>query len=174
MLCSILAQAVIGSPSFRPVVFFCGRHLDEQDKHSGARGMIKSLIAQILSHNPFVTWLLDTQIVQSACEGNIDALCTLFRFLAYQLPAEVTLFCIIDGIKYYERDAYAYDMGTVLLMLLNLIQDPGMRSRVKLLVASPSETRIVRQAFGDCILSMYSTPIEQYPGTLNLDRVLGT
>jgi hypothetical protein len=76
-------------------------------------------------------------------DGELDAFCALFHSLARQIPKETTLACVIDGIKYYERDIYAHEMGTVVVRLLDLLQDPYLATVVKLLVTSPLETKIV-------------------------------
>lgn len=67
-----------------------------------------------------------------------------------------------DGIKYYEREVYTHEIGTVVARLLDLIQDPYLLGPcvVKLLVTSPLETRIVRRAFAGCIMSMSSAGTE--------------
>jgi len=158
--CSTLIQSLKEMNRFLPVIFFCGRHIDDNDVHAGARGMIKSLIAQLLRQRSFDTSLLDREVnISLVKEGDIKQLSALFGWLARQLAEDVTLFCFIDGIKYYERDQYSDDMGEVLRSLLDLTEDRNMHNTFKILVTSPSETKIVRQAFdNECILSMAGQP----------------
>jgi hypothetical protein len=151
--CSTLFQGVIEVPTFRPIIFFCSRHLHVWDRHSGGHGMIKSLIEQMLSHERGVNTFLDVKTFQSACQGNIDALCSLFRHLAHQVPEGVNFICILDGFNFYEGGPYESDMRAVLAMLLNLLQDCNMRSKFKLLVANRSRTEIIRE-FGTCVLDI--------------------
>lgn len=173
VLCLMFVKALQSSPRFTPLVFFCGRHIDEQDVSAGGRGLIRSLTAQLLCQQSFDTRLLEGTTIHNALEGNIDALCALFQSLARQVPKEVTLVCVIDGIKYFEREVYAQEMGTVVVRLLDLLQDPYMGSVVKLLVTSALETRIVRQAFAGCIISMSSAARESSGNSLALERELG-
>jgi hypothetical protein len=173
MLCVKLAQPAIqtiaGVKRFMPVVFFCGCHIDMGNKHLGhygVKGMLKSFIEQMLSQKKSFPWLLDENIVLPASGGDIHALFEVFRLLACQIPEEVTLICIIDGINFFEIDYCAIDLQTVLTMVLTLLEDPGMKIRVKLVGTSPLETRFVQQ-FDGCVLSIYS-PIKQleYPEPL--------
>jgi hypothetical protein len=159
-LCSTLIESLKEMNQFLPLIFFCGRHVDDNDVHAGGRGMIKSLIAQLLRQRSFDTSLLDREVnISLVKEGDIKQLSALFGWLAHQLAEDVTLFCFIDGIKYYERDQYSDDMGEVLRSLLDLTEDRNMHNTFKILVTSPSETKIVRQAFdNECILSMAGQP----------------
>lgn len=151
VLCLMLVKALRNSPRFRPVVFFCGRHMDEQDENAGGKGLRRSLTAQLLYQQSFDTGILDGNNVQNGLDGKLDAFCALFHSLAQQIPKETTLVCVIDGIKYYEREIYAREMGTVVVRLLDILQDPYLGSVVKLLVTSPLETKIIRRAFTGCI-----------------------
>ncbi|KAH8879757.1 hypothetical protein GQ53DRAFT_705263, partial [Thozetella sp. PMI_491] len=148
VLCCSLIQALQSIKQYRCVAFFCGRHLEDEDAHAGPQGMIRSLLSQLLRQQNFDTRGLDSNINPSAVEsGDIGQLCLLFEWLVCQLPVWVPLFCIIDGIKYYERENYVEDMSEVLAFLLNLTRNKRIQCVVKIIVVSPSETRVVRQAF---------------------------
>ena len=58
---------------------------------------------------------------------------------------EVTLICVIEGIKCYNREVYALAMRTVVIRLVGLMQDLYMGSVMKGLVTSALETRIARK-----------------------------
>lgn len=173
VLCSMLYKALQASTEFIPLIFFCGRHLDERDAVAGGRGLIKSLISQTLSQYPFDTTMLNSYMIRDALDGNFHALCVLFQSLADQLPKERTMVCIIDGIKYYERDVYEQEMGEAIVQILNLVHNPNMPSIMKVLVTSPLETKIVRNAFPGCILSMSSVPVAVSTESMNMYRELG-
>lgn len=160
------------SGGFISLTFFCGRHLDRNEAIAGGRGLIKSLISQMLVQYSFDTTILDGRMIQDALNGDLGALCALFRSLAHQLPSGITLVCLIDGIKYYERADFENEMGEALVHILNLLQAPNMASTVKVLVTSPLETKIVRVAFSGCILSMSSATISLSVQSHNLNREL--
>lgn len=121
VLCLMLAKALRNSPHFRPVVFFCGRHMGEQDVNAGGPGLIGSLTEQLLCQQSFDTGLLDSNTIQNALEGKLDAFCALFHSLIRHIPKETTLVCVIDGIKYYEREVYELEIGIVVVQLLDLL-----------------------------------------------------
>ncbi|GAW15166.1 hypothetical protein ANO14919_045750 [Xylariales sp. No.14919] len=129
-LCCSILQALQQTGHLYSFVFFCGRHLDAADPHVGGRGIIRSLLSQLL------------------CQQ-----------LAHAAQDHTIISRIIDGIKYYERDQYVDDMSAVLRFLLDLTQGSQEQYIFKILITSPSPTTIVRQAFSqDCIISMGSWP----------------
>jgi len=48
---------------------------------------------------------------------SINDICALFGWLIRQLSDERTLFCIVDGVKSYERDKYYQDFVEVLAFI---------------------------------------------------------
>jgi hypothetical protein len=175
LFCSTLTQTLRVKTRFLPIAFFCGSHIAEGDQGSGGRAMIKSLIAQLLSQQDFDTRLLhlsiNTGLIQ---QGDIGELCTLFGWLVRGIPEDITLFCMIDGVVFYERDWFLDDMSEVLAYILQLVSDGTVTAAVKVLVTSPTKTHIVRQAFGDdLILSMAAMPRTGWGSSkLRLERQL--
>ncbi|KAJ2981093.1 hypothetical protein NUW58_g6778 [Xylaria curta] len=158
-LCCSLLQALQQTGRLHGMTFFCGRHLDATDQHAGGRGMIRSLLLQLLgqqqSYN-LPTQGIEWKLIQT---GDIQSLCLLFEAILRQFPPDSVVFCIVDGIKYYERDQYLQEMSEVLRFLLDLTQDGRLQCVFKILVTSPSPTTVVRHAFDqDWIISMVSLP----------------
>ncbi|RFU34145.1 hypothetical protein B7463_g2238, partial [Scytalidium lignicola] len=140
------------SPRFVPLIFFCSRHVSPGD---GGRTMIKSLIAQLLWLRPFDTSPLRQDDVASIQQGDLYQLCNLFWWLVRQLPAEATVFCLIDGIGFYEREEFIEGMEPVLSNILVQMADNTISTAIKVLITNPSSTRVVREAFDEeWILSM--------------------
>ncbi|KAI0907574.1 hypothetical protein F4823DRAFT_602606 [Ustulina deusta] len=158
-LCCSILQALQQTGRLYSLVFFCGRHLGAADPHVGGRGIIRSLLSQLLCQQPPHTTqdqAINWELIQA---GDIQHLCLLFHSTLRQLPPESVVFCIIDGIKYYERDQYVDEMSEVLRFLLDLTQGGQVQYIFKILITSPSPTTMVRQAFSqDCIISMGSLP----------------
>jgi hypothetical protein len=158
-LCCCLLHALQQTQRFYSLTFFCGCHLDATDPHAGGRGIIRSLLLQLLWRQEYtlrdegVNW----ELIQA---GDIHHLCFLFELVLRHLSPDSVVFCIIDGIKYYERDQYLPEMYEVLRFLLDLTQGDRLQSVFKLLVASPSPTTEVRHIFNqDGIMTMASLPI---------------
>ncbi|KAK0631216.1 hypothetical protein B0T14DRAFT_501310 [Immersiella caudata] len=158
-----------GGPQGRylALVFFCGKHLDDASGISGGDtkttasvgglGMIRSLVAQLLTQRPFnLNEILPRVNIQAIRSGDIHQLLSLFTELVQQVSRSGTsIFCLLDGLKYYEREEYLDDMSLVLRHLLDVREGGTHGSVFKVLITSPSPTTIVRQAFSeDGILSL--------------------
>lgn len=154
-LAHTLAERV---PRFIPLVFFCGLHTEPlQDAHTGGRALIQSFVRQLLCQYDFNGGNIPVtpEDLDDVQNGDVRALCTLFERLVQMLPKSVALFCLVDGVVYYERDEFLDDLGRVLMSILQLSDQEGVHTPVKVLLTSPTRTAVVRQPFpDDMILSM--------------------
>jgi hypothetical protein len=145
--------------------------------------MLRSLIAQLLCDHDFGTRNLlppgaNPFLIK---QGNLKQLRRLFGWLVSQLPEEITLFCLIDGIIFYEREEFEDPMLDILGDILGLTVDRNLPAAVKVLVTSPWPTSTVRAAFEDedghgedLILSMELLQISQWgPNLDRMNRELG-
>lgn len=142
------------APQFIPLTFFCGLHVDPLggQAHTGGRAMVQSLIGQLLERHDFSRSHLsglDERLIRS---GDVAELCKLFEMLVRALPDHVVLFCIMDGILYYEREEFKGDMTLVLITILRLSNDDSIRVPVKVLITSPTKTTEVSQPFPDNLI----------------------
>lgn len=124
--------------------------------HVFSTGLIKTLLLQLLDHFSFSK----SQLARAVRGVNIGLLeCIddtaefgrLFVGLVHQLPAELTLFCILDGIEVFEDPDIWNRTGvdTVLADLLSLAEDKTLPTNAKILITSPTSTRLVRRAIED-------------------------
>ncbi|KAI8627131.1 hypothetical protein F5Y19DRAFT_477692 [Xylariaceae sp. FL1651] len=132
-------------------------HDEEDDYNPGTRQrvikrMMRSLIAQLLCDYDFgpkhlLPPSVDPDVIE---EGHsLSQLRRLFGWLVRQLPEEVTLFCLVDGIVFYEREDFEDPMLDVLGDLLELTASNDVLAAVKVLVTSPRPTSTVRAGFED-------------------------
>lgn len=136
--------------------FFCGEHLDfTQDRDAYPFGMMLTILAQLLMAykdfdiekvRPF--W----QTVQQL--EDISSVCRLFKELLKQLPEETRVFCIIDGISYYEGPDRRDDVIEAVRGLISIVRK--LREPViKILMSSPASCNYVWELFDqDEILNM--------------------
>ncbi|KAF2136545.1 uncharacterized protein K452DRAFT_279824 [Aplosporella prunicola CBS 121167] len=174
LLCCTLIEAFRTQARFISLVFFCGSHHDDDDPFASCTAMIKSLVAQLLSQHEFN--LRDLPYQQNRIqEGNFQELCCLFVYLVRQLPRSATLFCLIDGIVYYEREEFLDGMHLAFNYFSQMIADPGIEATFKLLATSPTRTTDLRQYFpDDWILSMSSLQTSNLgPSEMRVWRKLG-
>ncbi|POS80956.1 hypothetical protein DHEL01_v200629 [Diaporthe helianthi] len=161
LFCASLAGSLAEkAPRFFRILFFCGLHVDSTiiNGHSGGRAMIQSLICQLVCQYDLSGRLQQHEVSQDRIQrGDVDELCALFERLVRQLPGDIVMFCLIDGIMYYEREEFREDMERVLRTVLQVSADPSISTSVKVLITSPAKTMEVRKPFPeDLILSMDS------------------
>lgn len=159
VFCATLTQTLRDQDQQHIVlVFFCGSHVERDDQHRGAIGMIRSFAAQLVRSSWFDT--VSQQSGQSQLDGQIDVetivksgtllpLCQLFGGLVRLLPEQVTLICLVDGISHYETDEFEDEMLDALDFLLNLIRKNSTAAAIKLMASSPTVTDLVQHRFKD-------------------------
>ncbi|EFW98949.1 hypothetical protein CMQ_4801 [Grosmannia clavigera kw1407] len=112
--------------------------------------MMRSLIAQLLCDYQFEVGidLLPPGLAPEQIHGaSLDQLRALFAWLVRMLPADITLFCVIDGISFYERDEYEEPLLELLGDILGLTAEKDLNAVLKVLVTSPWPTAVVRMGF---------------------------
>ncbi|OJJ42681.1 hypothetical protein ASPZODRAFT_137067 [Penicilliopsis zonata CBS 506.65] len=182
VLCTTLSQALGAQERFLSAVFFCGRHvetareqeaLDEDSdgsrsssssssrSSSGGRSLLNSLILQLLDQQAFDTRSLSQQVAMSVVQqGQLDELIHLLVCMVRQVPETTTLFCIVDGVAFFERTEFQDESLRVLSALLALVHDQAVSATVKVLFTSSPGTEIVRAAFEpeDLLLDVSGLP----------------
>ena len=155
-ICSKLIDSTCSStgasrlPSILACAFFCGQHMDPDDRAAGPAGMMRSLLAQIvLSHNAF-----NLKTIKRLLEidpSKIGELCTIFAELIDQLPRRYLVFCIIDGLTLYEdsptRCEAAIEAMQSLLEVMERCKTKGCI--FKLLVTCPGSSRTLYRQFDE-------------------------
>lgn len=128
--------------------FFCGLHAACNDELFGPRGLMRSLIAQILTNYSFRLGFVDSHNYRAALENHdLDHLCAAFKRLIYQLPAHFVVFCVVDGISLFERDDLQGELNSVASSFRVLCEDPALGCFFKLLITSPAQSRFVKLFF---------------------------
>ncbi|KAI0139370.1 hypothetical protein F4776DRAFT_662329 [Hypoxylon sp. NC0597] len=156
VFCSTFLQALRANPKFISLVYFCGLHADYEDLYGGPRSMMMSFIAQLV-----LQWDFDTTSGHQPIEFLGDEygeepdmldLCKMVNWLVGQLPAETTVFYVIDGINAFEKEDYLQDVIDGLACILDLTLDARIRATVKVLITSPCRTFEVREGFHDDVV----------------------
>ncbi|EDU42376.1 conserved hypothetical protein [Pyrenophora tritici-repentis Pt-1C-BFP] len=123
------------------ISFFCAQHLHRDDEYKGPRGIMKSLIAQLL-----VSYDFDTQVIGALDEEDFEyteSLCDAFKLLVDSLSAEIVLMCTIDAItEYEESERYKRRVGDVVKALAKLAyEDEERKCTFKLFLTCPRVSR---------------------------------
>lgn len=76
-------------------------------------------------------------------DHEIGTLCSLFKNLLRELPDGQLVFCMVDGVSYYEYGHRNDDTCKVLAMLAALTDDDKLNAIVKFMISSPKTSRYV-------------------------------
>ncbi|KAI1119105.1 hypothetical protein F5Y14DRAFT_460402 [Nemania sp. NC0429] len=160
--CTILMKNLRSVERFKSVAFFCGCH--PHDEYGGARTLIMSLLSQLLQQSSFDLSFIDHEIAYRMGGGDTRTFCYVFGQLVKQVKKTETVFCVIDGVNFYERND-EQDTADVLRFLLDLANESA--PIYKILLTSPSTTEDVRQAIRD---EDYLALPEQAANTLGFSK----
>ncbi|GAP86571.1 hypothetical protein SAMD00023353_2001770 [Rosellinia necatrix] len=165
VFCAMLVQALWTiqqeptSPKHQAITLFftCGAHTSAEDILTGPCGILRSFIGQLLrswpGHAPDMTFISETNglLIDDIREDRVEALCYLFEELLGRLPPEAVVYCIIDGISFYETNHLGWSAG--LNRVVSLFRElantgptiGGLGTKVKsLLVSADKSTDIYR------------------------------
>ncbi|KAL4738841.1 hypothetical protein BDV11DRAFT_170583 [Aspergillus similis] len=144
-----LVQSINAQPSENIITlaFFCGAHARPTDSHSGPQGTMRSLVAQLLESHPGFDLETVRRIAQLRGD-DVHGLCETFHDLIGQLPADVVVFCVVDGVTAFEERMGLTESGEeVVRALVRTVQECVQRKPVegtcvfKLLLTSPRNSR---------------------------------
>ncbi|KAE8150937.1 hypothetical protein BDV25DRAFT_103683 [Aspergillus avenaceus] len=101
-----LVLSLVRNASRIVLYFFAGRYSDDLESPlSGPSGLVRSLITQLLSHEKFrqpdLSFLTE-EWLEGCRTGDIRALCELLKQLFLQVPADMQVYCVLDGLVVYE------------------------------------------------------------------------
>ena len=145
---SLLVQSVEGSEEAVPLCFYCGLHTDAyHDTLSSANGMVRSLVMQLLqkAQHDFDLEFVDRNLIHDLENADLGALCDLLVGTVQQLPQDITLFLVIDGISFYETHARVRDTCFAVDKIMEMVDNA--KFVFKLLVTSPGASPVVSKAF---------------------------
>ena len=149
LLCAHLSNMLAPNRHAVVVSYLCGMHSRYQTWRHDAKGMLVSLIGQLLGQRKakgfrFCLSGIKKRSIARHGEDNLQGLCDVFSTLVDQLPEEMVLFCLIDGISSYESLERKDDT----LRVFEMLQDLTVRQTkvlVKVLLTAPNKTRYIHQ-----------------------------
>ncbi|KAF4827778.1 hypothetical protein CGCTS75_v008001 [Colletotrichum tropicale] len=109
------------------------------------KAMMRSLLAQLLRSPklpPPDLGFLSEEMLEACRRGESYALCKIFVEIVKQTPSQKTMFCIIDGISWYEHDPWQQDVYRVASVLEHLAkrEDLGESGPLKVMLTSPDQS----------------------------------
>ena len=144
----LLTMTIEDLPGAVSIKFFCGLHAKPEDNLEGAQGIIRSFLFQLLIQPwTFDCGFIDENFLSQIKNYDLCQLCGLFRDLVTSAPDNTTVFCIIDGISWFENDDRRDGICTVMASLRDMVNElrwenqEGILVDLKLLVTSPVASR---------------------------------
>ncbi|KAJ2993645.1 hypothetical protein NUW58_g1776 [Xylaria curta] len=152
-LCAALASGLADDDSGTiTLFFFMGLHIGtDSTSHDldGPQGMMRCLIAQLLSSSLLEPNLgfLTLDDLEAYQRHDLKSLCNLFVRLVQQLPPGTDIFCIIDGISWYEQAPWLTGLRSATGMFEYLMGqlDPDYAAILKVLMTSHGRSREIVQ-----------------------------
>lgn len=145
-VCATLTHALRRSVGDNIVLaFFCGQHSASDDGLVGPQGLMRSLVAFLV-----LSLVQNDCIVESTpiwfpdFQGDVEQLsfidlCQVFFNLVELVPKGLTVYCVVDGISYYERDVWKGDFDLMIECFGNIITNKAIAAApFKLLFTSPT------------------------------------
>lgn len=150
-LCAEISHLYGAIPNTIAIGHFCSLHVDSwQNPRANARGMMASLLGQLLSFREgFDLSFIDKQMIQDAKNDDIRVFCKIFRHLVAQMPKRSTLFCFVDTISIYETSQRLDETRIAFQTLANLLDPRGKSATFKLLVTSPGRSIPIEKYISD-------------------------
>lgn len=163
---SIIAGLTKAQPASIPLFFMCGLHTAPQDNLRGPKGIMRSILWQILlelaDRRLANLGFIETRSYRQDLEAHeITALCHTFKQLIRQFPLDTVIYCILDGVGWCEQEQWAQDVQLVMDTLHELVHDQRLRPIFKVLVTSPMRCRYISRSFSmdDRIFVGANTPL---------------
>lgn len=144
-----LAVVLTDNASSVVLDFFCSQHKDPSDELGGPRGLMRSLIIQIILSLPDnvamdLSWI-NADMLEQLAMADLKSLCCIFTELFKQSERITTIFCILDNVCDFETSLYGWSeqMAAVFKTLQALVHNERVKPIFKLLETSLSTSRII-------------------------------
>ncbi|KAL6415705.1 hypothetical protein AUP68_02272 [Ilyonectria robusta] len=150
-----------GTPDVVVLYFFCGQHASGDYSWETPSGIVNSFLAQLLTQCKHLD-LTKVTGRGSFDSGDMKAVLKRLYYVLGQLPAETTVFCVIDGLSYYvDNDKTSDDADKLIKKLLKLARGKSRnRYAFKLLLTVPNRLHgsAVESLGDDEVLDIPSNP----------------
>jgi hypothetical protein len=147
VFCAVLVLGLMKSKKHIVLHFFCGQHTTTHDSMSGPKGLMRSIISQLLySGKQFDIDFIDSRTYRESLEAqSLPHLCDIFCKLIEQLQLDTSVFCIVDGVSLYEADQWLDELCCIFETLNALVENEHLQPVFKLLFTSPFASRRLGQ-----------------------------
>ncbi|KAI8667598.1 hypothetical protein NCS56_00896900 [Fusarium sp. Ph1] len=141
--CWASVAASLDDPDSAVTFIFAGLHTSKA--LSGPTALMRSLITQLLLDSnlpkPDLGFVSEAML-EGCARRDCRTLCDVFVNLIKQVPPQMHVFCIVDGITWYEQVPWVADMHCVATMFEYLAKrtNPDHSGLIKVLLTSPTRS----------------------------------
>ncbi|KAH9239013.1 hypothetical protein K456DRAFT_32432 [Colletotrichum gloeosporioides 23] len=146
-ICGGIVGALMQNRGSAVAFFFAGLHVDMQqpDIDSGPVPMMRSLIAQLLMSPNLPSRdlsFMSKDMIKGCRDGDFPVLCEVFVKIIKQVPTQTTVYCIIDGVSWYEQGRWLDDLDqfATALEYITKRNNAGRSGSLKVLLTSPTQS----------------------------------
>jgi hypothetical protein len=138
-VCATLSLNLSKNTDSVVLVVMCGLHEASNEPIGGPKGLIRSLIAQLLLAGldlklDFISTRSYSRLIKA---HDLRSLAQTLRCLIESLPCNLTVVCILDGLTQFESSPWLAELEEVVYTLNEIIRNRVLRPVVKLLVTTP-------------------------------------
>ncbi|ROV89590.1 hypothetical protein VMCG_09943 [Cytospora schulzeri] len=129
--------------------YFCGLRMSSIDDLSGPQGLIRCLTSRLVVGLKARYGIVanmnvpDGTYVEALRRRDVRYLCEAFRSVLVQFPPSATVYCILDGIAWYERPEILQDLFNIVQTLYGLVEGAYQGPVLKILLTSPFPSRSI-------------------------------
>jgi len=146
----LVDQEAKSTPTFIPLIFFCGQHRDyERDENGTPSELAMSLLLQLLdAWRGFTPDLLAKETARLDPETT-ESVCDAFGSLISSLPPHAIVILIVDGLRYFAQPSVRRQEMIVVVESLVGIHRQGSRATLKFLFANSARCEYLENIFMD-------------------------
>lgn len=182
-LISLLSQSLSSRKAALPLTFLCAMHANPGDYLEGPWGLLRSLSYQLVSQsslNDSDLSFMDLQLLDGLRTYEISSLCDLFQRLLSTVGLQTwqPIFCLVDGISWFEDGMRQREMGGVMKSLREFVEflkvnqaDTGII--LKVLVTSPTAVGFEAQGWLKGVREIKLLDVVLSEDVLDGDTLLG-
>jgi hypothetical protein len=121
--------------------FFCGLHADPGDDWFGPRGLVRSVVMQVLMKlvemgRESLDFINNRGYLQELEDHDLHSMCATLHWLLYQFPPDTRVYCIVDSISCFDVDRQFRDLATVMEALKEMVDDSALGYIFKVFVTT--------------------------------------
>ncbi|KAI0544510.1 hypothetical protein F4679DRAFT_35496 [Xylaria curta] len=168
VLTGTLFVNLLHAPGTTVIYFFCGKNLDTSvdNEFCGPQAMLRSLITQLIlriSPMPNLNGINSHEFLHDCYKHHFPALCEVLKLLIEQLPPHITLYCLLDGVSWYEQEAWVDKMRFFIGMFRHLMaRENG--PILKLFMTSNKYSEMADLLYSECEhVSLAAASIDSLP-----------